>query len=105
MRTNFDLSAKVDGGFVGSRHAGLVLRQELECALDQHEQVTVNFSGVNATQSFVDEFIGILVLDHGPNVIKRIQFQGCSDSVRSILKLVVGKRARDHLQRHSNTTH
>jgi len=87
---------------VGSRMAAAPVREELEITLAQAgAEVVLDFSGISATQSFVDELIGVLVLRHGPDILSRIVFKGCSDDVRAIIEFVVADRCDQYIK--SNT--
>ena len=83
--------------FGGSRKRAALLRAELEEQLDEHTRVTVDFSGVEVTQSFVDELVGVLVLRDGPAILKRLTFKGCSRDVQALLRFVCQTRANDFL--------
>lgn len=97
------LSGLVSGGFVGSRVSGVSLRHELEVRLDREGSVSVDFSGVEATQSFIDEFVGVLILEHGPAVLRRVSFLNCSENLKSIIGFVASRRARDYRLSASST--
>lgn len=78
---------------LGVRSSALPLREQIESILAAGQDATIDFSGVEATQSFVDELIGVLVLAHGPSVLERVVFKGCSPTVKGILQFVVADRA------------
>lgn len=80
---------------MGMRQSALPLRQSIEQALKKGEEVTIDFSGVEATQSFVDELIGVLVSKLGPSVLSQLSFKGCSQTVKGVISFVVADRARD----------
>lgn len=84
---------------MGMRQSALPLRSRIEAALAEGQGVTVDFTGVEATQSFVDELIGVLVGTRGPKVLEQVTFKGCSESVRGVLRFVVSDRARDFARR------
>jgi hypothetical protein len=87
---------------VGSRMAAAPCREDLEITLAQvGAEVVLDFSGISATQSFVDELVGVLVLRHGPDILSRIVFKGCSDDVRAIIEFVVADRCDQYIK--SNT--
>lgn len=93
----------VHGRLAASRLDASPLREELEIALAQQgAEVILDFSGITATQSFVDELVGVLVLRHGPDVLDRIIFKGCSDDVRAIIKFVAADRCDQYLKTHSH---
>lgn len=79
--------------------AAVPVREELEIALAQAgAEVVLDFSDVSATQSFIDELVGALVLRSGPDVLSRIVFKGCSDDVRAIIEFVVSDRCDQYLK-------
>lgn len=86
---------------MGMRHAALPLRDRIEGALARGEEVTVDFSGMEATQSFIDELVGVLVAKHGLEVLKHLVFKGCSRDVQRIMQFVVADRSR----RRATATH
>lgn len=40
--------------------------------------VSVDFAGVAVTRSFMDEFLGVLILRHGPEVLRRVELRNCT---------------------------
>ena len=80
------------------------LREKLEVALAQQgTEVVLDFTGITATQSFVDELVGVLVLRHGPDVLARIIFKGCSDDVQAIIEFVAADRCDQFIKSHSHS--
>ena len=58
--------------------------------LDQGEEVLLDFSGIDsATQSFVHALISDLIRARGSEVLDRIAFKGCTDTVQKIIGIVV----------------
>lgn len=84
---------------MGMRQSALPLREQIESAIGDGLQVSIDFTGVEATQSFIDELIGVLVGLKGPSVLERITFKGCSDTVKGIIQFVVADRATDFMKR------
>lgn len=78
---------------MGMRQAALPLREQIESAVCSGQEVTLDFSGIEATQSFIDELVGVLVAKHGLGVLRSIVFKGCSRDVQAILKFVVSDRS------------
>jgi hypothetical protein len=78
---------------MGIRALAVPIRQGAEIALHAGQEVVFDFSGVGATQSFVDELIGAIILREGPTVLSKIVFKGCSDDVRAILRFVTADRS------------
>lgn len=93
MRTEVRLQPLASGRMVGIRSQATPLRYEVENAISAGREVVLNFEGVEATQSFVDEIVGALILRRGPQVLDRLIFQGCSDSVRAIVRFVAADRS------------
>jgi len=96
MNQGLLVTDRVQGKFGGSRHTGAIIRAELEGMLDHDFPVFMDFSGVEATQSFIDEVVGVLILKHGPNILKRVHFKGCSEELRAVIKFVVISRTNDY---------
>lgn len=78
--------------FLGTRFRALSLRDELERLLGENNEVVLDFKGVETTQSFIDELIGVLVLERGPKIVEQLVFKSCSESMRSIINFVLGDR-------------
>lgn len=102
MRTRLPLSEHTRSRFLGTRYQGRPLRAELEAALARHEEVSLNFSGLNVTQSFIDEMIGVLVLKNGPRILGKLVFEGCSEDVKSVIQFVVDSRVSDYMRTHQH---
>ena len=63
---------------------------EIVPALEKNEEVTLDFAGVDATtQSFIHALISDLIRKHGSDVLDRIEFKSCNDTVRKIITIVV----------------
>jgi hypothetical protein len=58
-------------------------------ALRVGKDVTLDFSGVESTtQSFVHALISELIREFGIDVLDRITFKGCGDTVKKIISIV-----------------
>lgn len=77
----------------GIRATAEPYRKQVEEALRNIEPVTIDFGGYEATQSFVDELIGSLMLRHGRGVVSKLVFENCSSDVKGIIRFVVRDRA------------
>ena len=87
MRDTLLLSEKFsDQRFLGTRFSARPLREELERMLASGNEVALDFSGVEATQSFIDELIGPLVLRLGPDLLPLLIFKSCSDELKTIVQ-------------------
>lgn len=74
------------------------LRQDIDVHLASGELVELDCAGTDATQSFMDELVGILVLERGPSVLNLLRFRGCSADMKAIINFVVSDRAAQHLK-------
>src|SRR4051812_14913375 len=93
MHTSFSLFEKAHHAkFLGTRHRAKELRKELQQILDRGGELILDFSGFDATQSFIDELIGQLVLRQGEAILNRVAFKGCSEDVEAIIRFVVSDR-------------
>lgn len=99
MQASFSLSEKSHHArFLGTRHRARELRVELEYLLQQSGEVTIDFTDFEATQSFLDELIGQLVLRDGDDLLSRLVFKGCSEELKAIIQFVVADRAAQYHQ-------
>jgi len=82
--------------FHGGRSAGQQLRMEIEDFLNANDYITLDFSGVGVvTQSYIDEAIGVLVLEYGQNILSRLAFKNCNEDVAAVIRYVASTRAED----------
>jgi hypothetical protein len=82
---------------LGTRDAAVPLRREVEQVLEHApSNICVDFSGVSVTQSFMDEFLGVLILRHGPGILQRLTFKQCAEDARAVIRFVVSTRSRDY---------
>lgn len=96
------LKHAAEGRFFGMRYAAVPERERIESFLAQGFEVVVDFAGAAVTQSFVDELVGRLILERGPEVLQRIVFKNCSDDARAIIRFVAADRVDQYLK---TTTH
>jgi hypothetical protein len=78
--------------FLGSRDLALQIRGEVEALLKNGHEVEINFSKIAISHSFADELVGILLLENGPDVLERVIFKDCVDSVKAAIQFVVADR-------------
>lgn len=102
MREQITLQGVAMHGFVGSRIKAMPLREQAENLLANTAEIVLDFSGVDATQSFVDELVGGLVLRHGPDILERLIFKGCSLDVKAIIQFVADDRCDQYIKTHSH---
>lgn len=63
---------------------------EIVPALERKERVVLDFERVEATtQSFIHALISELLRKYGSNVLDRIEFKSCNDTVKKIITIVV----------------
>lgn len=82
--------------FLSRRERAIPIREEIEEHLEKGEVVEIDCEGVEATQSFMDELVGLIVLERGSNSLAQIRFRKCSPDMKAIIQFVVGDRAAQH---------
>ncbi len=102
MRSQVLLSQYTGGHLAGARAIAKPLREKVEESLDLGMEVALNFSGISATQSFIDELIGGLILRRSPDILDRLIFKSCSEDVRAIIEFVTADRCDQYLKQHSH---
>ena len=102
MRSEITLNQYARGHMVGPRSTAISLREEAELVLARGYEVVFDFSGVETTQSFIDELVGGLILRRGVDVLERIVFRACSDDVRAIIEFVAADRCDQYLKTHTH---
>lgn len=87
---NIKLFPKV-GSFAENKDAAREIRlNEIIPALEAHKEVTLDFQKIDsATQSFVHALISDLIRNYGADVLDKISFKNCSDTIKEIVKIVV----------------
>lgn len=59
-------------------------------ALEKGQKVTLDFKGIDsATQSFIHALISDLIRNYGSEVLDKVYFKNCSETVRKIIQIVV----------------
>lgn len=93
QHTSFSLFEKSHhASFLGTRYRAKQLRIELEVLLSRHPEITLDFTGFDATQSFIDELVGQLVLQRGADFLQHVTFKGCSAELKAIVEFVISDR-------------
>ena len=82
----------VGGRLLGTRQLALPIRDLIENSISKGDQVDLDFSDTNPTQSFIDELVGALIMDHGSRVLDLLIMKNCSEDIKSILHFVVSDR-------------
>lgn len=101
MKSLIELHAYAKGNLIGPRYDAAQIREQMEITLASAGDVVLDFSGVEATQSFIDGLVGHLILQRGPDILGRIVFKACSDDVKAIIQFVATDRCDQYLK--SNT--
>ncbi len=98
MQAAFSILEHTKAPFLGGRYRARELRESVEQLLAHADEVVLDFTGMkSATQSFIDELVGVLVLQHGPDIVQRVVFKGCAEDIKEILSFVVSSRTDDFL--------
>ncbi len=64
--------------------------QEIIPALEQNEEVTLDFEKVEAaTQSFIHALISDVLRNYGQDVLERMAFKSCNETIKKIINIVV----------------
>ena len=59
-------------------------------ALEKNEDIIVNFDGVEgATQSFVHALISDVIRKHGVQVLDKVSFKDCNETLKTIIGIVI----------------
>ena len=59
-------------------------------ALDRGEEVIIDFEGIDgATQSFIHALISDLLRKYGNDVLDRLYFRSCNETVQKIINIVI----------------
>lgn len=82
---------KSAGSFAEDKDLARSIRMgEIIPALKRHEEVVLDFEGVNsATQSFIHALISDLIRNYGSEVLDRILFKSCNKTIQKIISIVV----------------
>ncbi len=85
------------GSFAENKDIAKEMRiNEITPILSKNQEVILDFEDVeSATQSFMHALISDLIRKYGSEVLDRISFKNCSDTLKRIIKIVV-----DYMQEH-----
>lgn len=89
MTVTIPISTFSNLDLLGTRFTAKKIRRSIEEAMAHSDTVEVDFSGVEVTQSFVDELLGPLLLRSGPGLLTRLAFRGCSENAQAVIRFVV----------------
>jgi len=78
------------GSFAENKDLAKTLRlKKIIPALKKKQEVTLDFEKVDsATQSFIHALISDLIRTYGADVLDRIRFKNCSETIKTIIKIV-----------------
>ena len=79
------------GAFAENKDVAREVRiQEIIPALDNNEEVTLDFKKVDAvTQSFIHALISDILRKYGNDALDRVAFKSCNETVTKIINIVV----------------
>lgn len=79
------------GAFAENKDKARALRlQDIVSALEQGQDVVLDFSGVDAaTQSFIHALMSEVLRQYGSDILERITFKSCVPAVRKMIEIVV----------------
>lgn len=81
----------VVGTFAENKDRARDLRiKEIIPALNRGDEIILDFTGVDAaTQSFIHALISELLRQHGAQILDKMTFKNCNETVKKIIELVV----------------
>lgn len=79
------------GSFAENKDIAREIRlKKLIPALEKNRQIILDFENVDgATQSFIHALISDLMRKYGNEVLDKIEFKSCNDTVKAIITIVV----------------
>lgn len=80
----------ITGSFAENKDIARDIRvKEIIPALDKNEEVTLDFKDIDsATQSFIHALISDIIRNYGIEILDKIFFKNCSDTVKKIINIV-----------------
>ena len=89
---------KLAGQFADNKDLARELRlNKLIPALEKNQNVIIDFEQVEgATQSFIHALISDLIRKYGNEVIEKIQFKSCNETIKGIITIVVDYMQESH---------
>lgn len=81
----------ITGNFAENKDLARDIRiKEIVPSLENNEEVTLDFKNVDsATQSFVHALISDIIRNYGIEILDKIFFKNCSDTIKKIINIVV----------------
>ncbi len=82
---------KIVGAFAENKDfARQIRKEEIVPALDKKEEVVLDFEKVDsATQSFIHALISDLMRNYGNEVLDKISFKNCNETIQKIINIVI----------------
>ena len=79
------------GSFAENKDLARKIRLEnIDPALKNEQEITLDFENIDsATQSFIHALISDLIRKYGIEVLDRIYFKNCNETIRNIINIVV----------------
>ena len=81
----------VTGSFAENKDIAREIRlKEIVPSLNKNEEVTLDFKDVDsATQSFIHTLISDIIRNYRVEILDKIFFKNCSDTIKKIINIVV----------------
>ena len=79
------------GKFAGNKDIARDIRlNEILPLLDKEQNAILNFKNVDsATQSFIHALISDIIRQKGIDILKRVYFKGCNETIKKIIEIVI----------------
>lgn len=90
------LSSLSNLNLLGTRFIAKRIRAAIEAAMQESGRTEIDFTGVEVTQSFIDELVGPMFLRSGPSLLDRLAFRNCSENAQAVVSFVVSGRLMDY---------
>jgi hypothetical protein len=89
---------KKAGQFADNKDLARELRlKKLIPALEKNTEIILDFEQVEgATQSFIHALISDLIRKYGNEVLEKIQFKSCNETIKGIITIVVDYMQESH---------
>jgi len=82
---------KITSSFAENKDLARTIRiKKIIPALNQKKKITLDFTGIDsATQSFIHALISEVIRKYGIEILDKIYFKNCNETVKKIIKIVV----------------
>lgn len=79
------------GSFAENKDKARQIRtKKIEPLLQSQNEVILDFQGIDgATQSFIHALISEVIRIHGNEILNKLAFKNCSESIKQIISIVV----------------